>query len=217
MTHFNDCLGERKIMTRDLLRTVITKQRVRSNKGFQPVGTQKRIQKRTSKSWETTIPKRRPVSESTKPTFHENNELASDNSFLATGNPTSLKKGTMVQKWMESGSLKWETSFNLLKKSGGKKQSYPFSLLETIFSENSIKQDSHALDNFRLSKNNMRGISRSPSSRSLVAPAVFGIDLAKNQNPNILTDMIGSPGFSTVNYRKSHRSGRFRASPNTFE
>lgn len=234
MTHFNDCLGERKIMTRDLLRTVINKQKVKSNIGIKTIS--KAVSHRTASTNNTIKPelvfdRRRPVSQSTRygqVIGHQYQNTHSANTTTKSGfaRVSHPEQATTPWKDLKLGSTATglPTSVQSSMKPS-RTNAYPFSLLETIFTENSFKTPFQTAPTApAIQASEPRADSAFPSMRSLATTGGRWTDTATNgllpypnePNQHIVQASVGRPSLKESVYRRTHRSGGYRTEPNAF-
>lgn len=215
-------------MTRDLLRTVINKQKVKSNIGLNPQS--KAASFRTISTKNTIKPQdlfdtRRHNSQSTqkgKTTKHHQPNKNSANITRTNGFEEGFQISPTTDDLEDLDFAATTTGFENNKKRQHT-QGYPFSLLETIFAENSTnktRNPAHAA--MQATQPRVGSASASAASRTTSAALWMGTSsnklLAQTDAPyqELVQVSAGRNSLRESIYRRTHRSGGYRTEPNTF-
>lgn len=221
-------------MTRDLLRTVINKQKVKPNIGIQM--NSKAVLHRTASTNNTIKPelvfdRRRPVSQSTRygQAGHRYQNTRSANTTTTSGFARSSQPAQTSTPWKDLKLGSTSTGLPISVQSSMKPSrtnAYPFSLLETIFTENSLKPPAQAPTAPVIQAPEPRADSAFPSMRSLATSGGRGTETATATNglrpqhsepyQHIVQASAGRPSLKESVYRRTHRSGGYRTEPNDF-
>lgn len=212
-------------MTRDLLRTVINKQKVKSNIGLNPQS--KVTSFRTISTKNTIRPQdlfdtRRHNSESTQNGKIPKQQKYSRNTAMTKGFEEGLQVSPNTDDFEDLDFAATTTGFeNSNKRKQGK--GYPFSLLETIFAENSTnttRNPPHAP--LQVPQPRVGSASASAASRTTSAALWMGTSsnklLAQTDAPyqELVQVSAGRNSLRESIYRRTNRSGGYRTEPNTF-
>lgn len=208
-------------MTRDLLRTVINKQKLKANVGIQAQSQAKTDTKQ--KMTHTTgfsLDRRRTVSYSSGRPWGGKTNLNSANTTITSTGPHMVanhSQPTTIHQWKETGSFRWDKTQASANKTSTHTKAYPFSLLETIFSENSLKVENQQMAGTQnhTGRKEQLADQKLGSSRSLLEYRT--LDMAERHHQTLLEPSAGRPTLRKAAYRRNHMSGEYRTVPNTFD